>query len=102
MANTVIGVYDNFAQAQSALKQLLASGFTSLDVRLQPSEDTAPAREAALRSAGLGGSGENAAHTGTLRHFFHNLFGGDANSADQHPADRYAEAVWRGSFVLTA
>ena len=49
MANTVIGVYDSYASAQSALRQLLASGFTTSAVQLRPEEDTHEARTAALR-----------------------------------------------------
>ena len=104
MANTVIGVYDNFAQAQSAMNQLLASGFTSLEVRLRPSEDTPTARAAVLKAAGAGDA-DTAPSEGTLRGFFRNLFGGDSHDAQEAHAphaDRYAEAVRRGSFVLTA
>ena len=98
MANTVIGVYDNFAQAQSALKQLLASGFNTEEVRLRPSQDTAQARTEALREAGVTEAHSHAGG-GTLRNFFRNLFGG-TESEETH-ADHYAEAVRRGSFVLT-
>ena len=104
MANTVVGVYDNFAQAQSAMNQLLASGFTSLEVRLRPSEDTPTARAAVLKAAGAGDA-DTTPSEGTLRGFFRNLFGGDshdAQGAHAPHADRYAEAVRRGSFVLTA
>ena len=108
MANTVIGVYDSFGDAQSAMRQLLASGFTTSEVRLRPEEDTTQARSAALRAAGLS-SGQNDSNntgaggeTGTLRSFFHKLFSDDkTQSAPQAYADRYAEAVRRGSFVLT-
>ena len=114
MANTVIGVYDNYASAQSALRQLLASGFTTSAVQLRPEEDTHEARTAALRAAGVastqnvnpqGGSETDTGTFGTLRGFFHKLFSDDttqgAQIAPQAHADRYAEAVRRGSFVLT-
>lgn len=105
MANTVIGVYDNFAQAQSALRQLLATGFSSSAVRLRPSEDTQQARAAALKAAGATDAGTASQSTGgTLRGFFHDLFSGGESTQGQSQthADRYAEAVRRGSFVLTA
>lgn len=108
MANTVIGVYDNYANAQSALRQLLASGFNTSEVHLRPDEDTRQARSAALRAAGVPGvqagstPGSTTAATGTLRSFFHKLFSDDTTQdAPQMHADRYAEAVRRGSFVLT-
>ncbi len=108
MANTVIGVYDSYAHAQSAMRQLLASGFSTSEVHLRPDEDTQQARSAALRAAGASGmqtggtQGSTAPESGTLRGFFHKLFSDDTTqSAPQAHADRYAEAVRRGSFVLT-
>ena len=114
MANTVIGVYDSHAHAQSALQQLLAAGFSSSAVRLRPEDDTQEARAAALRAAGIAGDpgtgpqGGSTSETGmagaagTLRSFFHKLFSDDNTQEAPHAhADRYAEAVRRGSFVLT-
>lgn len=97
MMNTVIAVYDNFAQAESALKQLLTSGFTTLEARLRPPQDTAEARQAALRAAGITDA-EQQAEGGSIRSFFRELFGGEPR---HEQADRYAEAIRRGSFVLT-
>lgn len=98
MTNTVIAVYDKFEQAQAASKKLLASNFTSSQVHLRPSDDTPSARQSALRALD-----ENDVHTGeksgTLRSFFHDLFGGDSATTQDHSA-HYDEAVQRGGFML--
>lgn len=98
MTNTVICVYDNFAQAHSAFQQLMASGFESREVRLRPADNTPQARMTALQSADLGATQDHPAG-GTLRNFFRDLF--SSGDTDETHADRYAEAVRRGSFVLT-
>lgn len=104
MTNTVIAVYDNFAQAQSAMKQLLSSGFTSSQVHLRPSEDSESGRESAMRAldesdTGTGTSTDTGEKGGGLRGFFRELFGGDTSQSHAH-GTHYAEAVRRGSFML--
>ncbi|MEN3363556.1 MAG: hypothetical protein V7606_830 [Burkholderiales bacterium] len=86
MENTVVGVYDNKSQAQSAMNELLASGFSRNDVQMNP--EHVPAQ------AGSTTAGEPAHGIG---HFFRSLFGmEDSNKS----SDVYAEAVRRGSVVL--
>ncbi len=101
MTNTVIAVYDNFAQAQSAMKQLLSSGFTSSQVHLRPSEDSQSGRTAALQALGQSDAGSTGSQekSGSLRGFFRELFGGHASEEQSH-GTHYEEAVRRGSFVL--
>ena len=101
MTNTVIAVYDEFAHAQSAMKQLLSSGFTSSNVHLRPSEDSQSGRTAALQALGQSDTDSQAksASGGTLRGFFRELFGGHSNETQSH-GTHYEEAVRRGSFVL--
>jgi uncharacterized protein (TIGR02271 family) len=95
MANTVIGVYDDYSHAQNALNELLASGFSRSEVQLSPSENSSAARQSYLSDnsrtddAG-GGSG--------IGNFFKSLFGG--GQENKH-ADVYSEAVRRGSYMLT-
>ncbi len=90
MAHTVIGVYDNYKQAQQALDELTKSGFSIEHVNLSPGLETEEARQAALRHDEKGGGG--------VRGFFRSMFG--AQEQDQH-ADIYSEAVRRGSYLLT-
>jgi uncharacterized protein (TIGR02271 family) len=86
MENTVVGVYDNKSQAQSAMNELLASGFSRNDVQMNPEHMPAPAGKADTGDTGHG-----------IGHFFRSLFGMD--DAD-NSTDVYSEAVRRGSVVL--
>jgi hypothetical protein len=94
MANTVIGVYEFYLQAQGATDALLASGFAPDHIRLKPYDETPAAREVALRP-----ESESRAASHGIGHFFRLLFGLEDKS--EH-TDLYSEAVRRGSYVLTA
>jgi uncharacterized protein (TIGR02271 family) len=86
MENTVVGVYDDKSQAQSAMNELLASGFSRNDVQMNP-EHVPTARD----TADTGDTGHG------IGHFFRSLFG--MEDTDRH-SDVYSEAVRRGSMVL--
>jgi uncharacterized protein (TIGR02271 family) len=91
MENTVIGVYDSYAQAESAMNELLSSGFSRSDIRLNPEpsgseQATATTAEELPREHGVG-------------HFFRSLFGLEEHERHEHH-DIYAEAVRRGGCVL--
>lgn len=88
MENTVIGVYDSYAQAQNAMNELIASGFSPNDVQLRPDAQGTTATTTATSARGTG-----------IGHFFRSLFGMDE---DRTEGDVYSEAVRRGSCVLTA
>jgi uncharacterized protein (TIGR02271 family) len=90
MENTVVGVYDSYAQAQSAMNELLTAGFSRSEVQLNPESERATSGQTAT-SSDQSGSG--------IGHFFRSLFGMDE---DREHRDVYAEAVRRGSCVLTA
>jgi len=98
MTNTVIGVYDTFAHAQSAKQKLLASGFTNNDVQMQPSTDSSASGSSSSSSANSNSQGRSEHEGGTIASFFREIFGA---SSDQDHSDRYAEATRRGSFVVT-
>jgi len=85
MENTVVAVYDSYAQAESTMNELLAAGFSRSDVQLNP--------EAGRTAAAAG------AETAGIGHFFRTLFGMEEHAEHR---DIYAEAVRRGSCVLTA
>lgn len=90
MKNTVVGVYDSYAQAQNAMNELLSSGFSRSDIQLNPESDTSMQTthmETHEKGSGIG-------------HFFRSLFGMDDDDDRQH-GDIYSEAVRRGSCVLT-
>ncbi|RJF97185.1 YsnF/AvaK domain-containing protein [Noviherbaspirillum saxi] len=89
MENTIVGVYDSYAQAQNALNELLGSGFSRSDVQLSPDAESS-AGISDVSTAGSGGSG--------IGNFFRSLFGMDEH---REHGDIYSEAVRRGSCVLT-
>jgi len=90
MENTVIGVYDSYAQAQNAMNDLLSSGFARSDVQLNPDANTTTSQTVAGEGGGEGGS--------SIGNFFRSLFGMDEQ---RESSDIYAESVRRGSVVLT-
>lgn len=87
--DTVVGVYDNYADAQSAVQALEAAGFPRSRVQLNPENDLdsdTTTTDTSHSSGGIGG-------------FFRSLFGGNDDYKEHH--DVYAESVRRGSYVLT-
>jgi len=91
MKNTVIGVYDSYAQAQNAMNELLAAGFSRGDVQLS--------QESERSDIGTTASGTDTGNEGGIGHFFRSLFGMEDEREDR---DVYSEAVRRGSCLLTA
>jgi uncharacterized protein (TIGR02271 family) len=91
MDNTVIGVYDSYAQAENAVNELISCGFSRTDVQLNPDSATA-GQTADTRTA-------DTEHESGIGHFFRTLFGME----DEHREHRdiYSEAVRRGSSVVT-
>jgi hypothetical protein len=96
MAHTVVGVYDDYTQAQKAEKELLESGFPRHMVQIGAAADSPAARRALLRDT------ERANHQGEERwsvgNFISMIFGNDTK--DEH-VDIYSEAIRRGSCLLS-
>jgi uncharacterized protein (TIGR02271 family) len=93
MQHTLVAVFDNRSDAQSALDELLASGFTRTSVNISSADlagttTTTGATLGTTQEEGVGAS---------IKHFFENLFGTDH---DEH-AIRYSNAVTGGQHVLT-
>jgi uncharacterized protein (TIGR02271 family) len=96
MANTVVGVFDHHSEAQKALNELLASGFSRSEVQLSPASDSPEARRAVLRdNERTSGQADQGWDIGS---FFSSLFGTDQK--DEH-VDIYSEAIRRGSYLLS-
>jgi len=87
MQHTLIAVFDNRADAQSAHDELLASGFSSSDVRLSGSSSS---------TASAAGDSDSGIGSG-IKNFFSDLFGSD----NSDHANRYEGAVTRGQHVVT-
>jgi uncharacterized protein (TIGR02271 family) len=93
MQHTLVAVFDNRSDAQSAMDELLASGFTRTNVNVSSADlagttTTTGATLGTTQEEGVGAS---------IKHFFENLFGTDH---DEH-AIRYSNAVTGGQHVLT-
>lgn len=99
MANTLVGVYDRFSQAQGAYDELISSGFDRSDLQLSPSDESSNARQVALNTAGTTGESTDQSFGSGIRNFFHNLFSGNDEYSEH--ADVYAEAVRRGHYLVT-
>jgi len=91
--DTVVGVYDNFSDAESVVQALITAGFERSRVQLNPDRD-----DIGTTATDSGTSVSDTRSSGGISGFFHSLFGGDDTS--QH-RDVYAESVRRGSYVLT-
>jgi uncharacterized protein (TIGR02271 family) len=87
MQHTLVAVFDNRSDAQGAMDELLASGFTRDNVAVS-SADLATGSSATTQDEGVAGA---------IKNFFESLFGTDHN---QH-AIRYSNAVASGQHVLT-
>jgi uncharacterized protein (TIGR02271 family) len=93
MQHTLVAVFDNRSDAQNAMDELLASGFTRDNVNVSSADlsgttTTTGATLGTTHEEGVGAS---------IKHFFENLFGADH---DEH-AIRYSNAVSGGQHVLT-
>jgi len=91
MENTVVGVYDSYAQAQNVMNELLACGFSRDEIQLSP--------ESSDRTTAQGSDAGSGQHSG-IGHFFRSMFGMEDEEDRQHH-DIYAEAMRRGSCVVT-
>ena len=93
MENTVVGVYDSYAQANAAVNDLISTGFARDAVQLRP--DT---QSAAQEGVGTKVREESTSIGSGIANFFRAMFGMDEQREDR---DIYAEAVRRGSQVVT-
>jgi uncharacterized protein (TIGR02271 family) len=90
MKQTVVGVFDRYAQAQHAAQQLRDSGFgDSVFVTEQPADAAAGTASTATQAQEEGVFAQ-------VRNFFSELFSGD----DDREVQPYAEAVRRGGAVV--
>ena len=97
MQQTLVAVFDNRNDAQQALEDLVASGFSRSQARLSEGD---PGSDTSLSPGSSTASHSDAGDTGFgsgIKHFFSDLFGADRSE----PAQMYSEAVTRGHYVLT-
>ncbi len=97
MQHTLVAVFDNRSDAQQAMDELLASSFSSTNVRLSHADPTGHT-DSQTGAATLQSSSHDDESIGTsIKNFFSDIFGSDDSVNAQH----YESAVTRGHHVLT-
>lgn len=96
MQHTLVAVFDNRNDAQSAMDELLASGFTRDNVAIS-SADLAAGSSATTAATTTTATTHEEGIGASIKNFFESLFGTDH---DEH-AIRYSNAVTSGQHVLT-
>lgn len=101
MQHTLVAVFDKRSDAQQALEDLVASGFSRQEARLSEGD---PTGQSSLSSQNTNATSTTANATpddgsfgSSIRNFFSDIFGTDRS---EH-AQMYSEAVTRGHYVLT-
>ncbi len=94
MQHTLVAVFDNRSDAQNAMDELLASGFTRDNVYVSSADTTG--QNTTLTGTTTGTTHEEGVGA-SIKHFFSNLFGSD----DDEHATRYSNFVTGGQHVLT-
>lgn len=90
MELTIIGVYEDLAHARSAKNDLIASGFPTRSVQLNPDHEQSTTRGPSIQ--------KSPTVSASIENFFRSLFSLDDKSTY---SNLYAEAVRRGNYVLT-
>lgn len=101
MQHTLVAVFDNNADARSAMDELLASGFPRSDVRMSGDTGTTGLTGSATSTASSTTT-TTSADTGigsSIKHFFSDLFGSDED--DTRRLSSYEGAVSGGKCVIT-
>jgi uncharacterized protein (TIGR02271 family) len=99
MQHTLVAVFDNRSDAQNAMDELLASGFTRDNVYVSSADLTGQGTTSlsgTTTDTTVGTTHEEGVGA-SIKHFFSNLFGSDN---DEH-ATRYSSFVTGGQHVLT-
>lgn len=100
MQHTLVAVFDNNADARSAMDELLASGFSRQNVRMSGDSSAGMSGSAASTSTGTTASSDSDSGIGgSIKHFFSDLFGSDDD--DARHVSRYEGAVSGGKCVIT-
>ncbi|HYD62013.1 MAG TPA: YsnF/AvaK domain-containing protein [Noviherbaspirillum sp.] len=87
-ARSVVAVFDEYSDAQSAVQALMADGFDRTNIQLSNEPETTGTTTTTTTQKDTGGG---------ISGFFRSLFGSEQNPYH----DTYAESARRGSYVLT-
>lgn len=95
MNNTVVAIFDQYGEAQSAMNALFKEGgFTQADVKLSPESESGESRQLALRER----QDSDESGSWSIGGFFRSLFGSDQYGDE---AGVYSEAVRRGGYMVS-
>ncbi len=97
MQHTLVAVFDNRSDAQQALEDLVASGFSRQDVRLSEGDPTGETSRSLAGTTTTDTTVDDGSIGSSIKNFFSDLFGTDRS---EH-AQMYSDAVTRGHHVLT-
>jgi uncharacterized protein (TIGR02271 family) len=97
MQHTLVAVFDNRSDAQSALDELLASGFDRSSANLSSADPTGETDSLTGYSADNRDEAHEEGIGASIKHFFTGLFGADN---DEH-VQKYSNVVSRGHYALT-
>jgi uncharacterized protein (TIGR02271 family) len=93
MQHTLIAVFDNRNDAQSAMTELAGAGFSRDEIRLSDDDNGALESSGSVVKSGAEGEGIGA----HITNFFKGIFGEDTPTVQQ----KYSTAIEHGHFVLT-
>lgn len=96
MRQTLVGVFDRYADAQRAAQQLRSSGFADSVYVTEDTESFAGTSGTTTTSTSATATHGGESVMGHVRQFFSDLFGND----DEHEVQPYAEAVRRGGALV--
>ena len=96
MQRTLIAVFDNRGDAQSAIEELVLSGFSRQQIRLSEGDPTG-ASSAITGAPGTESTSGAGSIVDSIRNFLGSMFGTDNSEHVQ----KYSDAVTRGHHVLT-
>jgi hypothetical protein len=97
MQHTLVAVFDNRDDAKQAMDELLASSFTSTNVRMSQNDQAGTTGTLAGTPTHAAVSNDDDSIATSIRNFFSDIFGSD----DSVHAQRYSSAVTAGQYVLT-
>ncbi|CAA9385985.1 MAG: hypothetical protein AVDCRST_MAG74-686 [uncultured Pyrinomonadaceae bacterium] len=97
MATTIVGIFDDFTQAQKAARELTKAGVKQSDVSIARSEGKGYTSYGGAKSKNYD-AGESIG--GSISDFFAGIFGADDDPAVRDERELYAESVRRGSAAV--
>lgn len=99
MATTLVGIFDDYTDAQEAVSELTSAGVRQGDIHIARNE---PAGQGYTTYGGAGSTDYTTGKSaGTkISDFFGNLFGADDDASTREQSGIYAESVRRGSVAV--